>query len=390
MHIWALGLSCETPAASGPPGLLTTARELQTCTFQGPGASNTTKIPRKDPKREKEERKLWREEGKKSAKFWAPHPSGLHASGGNYPSGPPPFGGPTLGGPKIQHLKIGRSRNWPKSKMAEVENGRSRYWPKSNWPNSKKTAGRSRNWPKSITPDPSPRHLWMPPRRLFHTSLSLKTFLRNSHSRSFLSDVSTRVINRGSWLHRLRAMFSAPRVPDPSLRYFLTRLCRRLCTASHLTMPPHNYHSRSSSSGVSSPMTLKTAKPRHRHIATLATPHFQNPLTLLRFTVPAAPTTPATVTSALRPHVCYHSRHRVSRSMPVSAPVMVYLLSGPGATSSVYIHLSHAPTATCQYHPSGYTPGALSFYVMEKCKYRPSGNPQSCWCRSSSRKWSFS
>ena len=27
-------------------------------------------------------------------------------------------------------------------------------------------------------------------------------------------------------------MFSAPRVPDPSLRYFLTRLCRRLCTAS--------------------------------------------------------------------------------------------------------------------------------------------------------------
>ena len=47
------------------------------------------------------------------------------------------------------------SPNWPKSN-AEVEIGRSRNWPKSklarsrNWPNSKKKAGRSRNWPKSI------------------------------------------------------------------------------------------------------------------------------------------------------------------------------------------------------------------------------------------------
>ena len=46
---------------------------------------------------------------KKNAKFWAP----------------PPFGAPPFG-PKIQHPKIGRSRNWPKSKLAEVEIGRSR------------------------------------------------------------------------------------------------------------------------------------------------------------------------------------------------------------------------------------------------------------------------
>ena len=38
--------------ASGPPGLHTTTRELQTCTFEGPGASNTTKIAREDPQRE--------------------------------------------------------------------------------------------------------------------------------------------------------------------------------------------------------------------------------------------------------------------------------------------------------------------------------------------------
>ena len=40
------------PAASGPPGLHTTARELQTCTFEGPGASNTTKIQREDTQRD--------------------------------------------------------------------------------------------------------------------------------------------------------------------------------------------------------------------------------------------------------------------------------------------------------------------------------------------------
>ena len=153
------------PTRPGRRGSHTTARELQTCTFHGPGASNTTKIPRKDPKREKEERKLWREKGEKSAKFWAPHPSGLHPSGSTLRG--PPFGAPLflglglhprylhplgapLCGPKIQHPKIGRSRNWPKSKLAEVEIGRSRNWPKSNWPNSKKRAGRSRNWPKSI------------------------------------------------------------------------------------------------------------------------------------------------------------------------------------------------------------------------------------------------
>ena len=38
----------------GPPGFHTTARELQTCTFDVPGATNTTKIPREDTQRERE------------------------------------------------------------------------------------------------------------------------------------------------------------------------------------------------------------------------------------------------------------------------------------------------------------------------------------------------
>ena len=38
----------------GPLGLHTTAQELQTCKFQGPGASNT-KIPREDPQERKKQ-----------------------------------------------------------------------------------------------------------------------------------------------------------------------------------------------------------------------------------------------------------------------------------------------------------------------------------------------
>ena len=48
-----------------PPQLHTTTREVQTCTFQGTGASNTSKIPREDPERE-EKRILRREREKKS------------------------------------------------------------------------------------------------------------------------------------------------------------------------------------------------------------------------------------------------------------------------------------------------------------------------------------
>ena len=66
----------------GRRGSHTTARELQTCTFERPGASNTTKIPREDPQRGKKRTNFAAGQGKKSAKF-----------------GPPPLRGPTLRGP---------------------------------------------------------------------------------------------------------------------------------------------------------------------------------------------------------------------------------------------------------------------------------------------------
>ena len=71
----------------------------------------------------------------------------------------------------------------------------------------------------------SPSHPWTPLCRRFHTVLPLRTFLRR-------------------------------RVLDQSPRYFLMRLCRRLYTALQLMMPLHNYRSRSSLSGASSPTIL--------------------------------------------------------------------------------------------------------------------------------------
>ena len=130
----------------------------------------------------------------------------------------------------------------------------------------------------------SPLHLWMPLRKLFRRPLLSGHF--------YATPLSTLDVR-------------CPACARPVPRYLLMRLCRRLCGASHLAMPPHNYRSRSSSSGVSSPMALQTTKPRHRHIAMLAEPHLQNPLTSLRFAAPAVPVMSVTVKSTLRPHMSY-------------------------------------------------------------------------------------
>ena len=62
---------------------------VQTCTFQGPGASNTTKIRREDHQ-EREER-MKNVAGKfKKREILGSHPSELHHSGFP-PSGPPPL-----------------------------------------------------------------------------------------------------------------------------------------------------------------------------------------------------------------------------------------------------------------------------------------------------------
>ena len=80
VHVWAFWLSCETPAAFGPPGLHMTTRELQTRTLELPGDSNTTKIPREDPQREEKRTNYEAGEGK-NAKFWAPTLRASHPLG---------------------------------------------------------------------------------------------------------------------------------------------------------------------------------------------------------------------------------------------------------------------------------------------------------------------
>ena len=93
------------PHQTGPPGLHTTTRELQTRTFDRLGTSNTTKIPRENPReRRKNEISGGREKKKReilglppfgphlsAPSIRAPNPSGRTFSGlAPTPSGPPP------------------------------------------------------------------------------------------------------------------------------------------------------------------------------------------------------------------------------------------------------------------------------------------------------------
>ena len=107
------------PHQTGPPGLAHDSPRTPNVHISGPRRFNSTKIHERTPR----EGKMKKNCGGKRAKkreilgFWAP-----------------PFGAPpTLCRPKIQHPKNGRNRNWPKSKLAEVELAElaKKSWPKS-------------------------------------------------------------------------------------------------------------------------------------------------------------------------------------------------------------------------------------------------------------------
>ena len=85
MHVCALGLSCETLAASGPPGLHTTTREPKRAHLTPPALQTPPKFHEKTPRERQKDRTWGGEREKKTQNFWPPHPSG-----------PPPFGAPTL------------------------------------------------------------------------------------------------------------------------------------------------------------------------------------------------------------------------------------------------------------------------------------------------------
>ena len=73
VHVWSSrAVVCEPlrPGLVGPPGFHTTARELQTCTFEGPGLQKTPpKFNEKTPREGRKERILRRERVKKERNF---------------------------------------------------------------------------------------------------------------------------------------------------------------------------------------------------------------------------------------------------------------------------------------------------------------------------------
>ena len=101
------------PHQTGPPGLAHNNPRTPNVHISGPRCENT--------KRGKEERKLWRDEGKKKTRnFGPPTLRGPTLRG-------PTLRGPTLRGPHPLSSQNSTSKNWPKSKLAEVEIGRSRF-----------------------------------------------------------------------------------------------------------------------------------------------------------------------------------------------------------------------------------------------------------------------
>ena len=107
----------------------TTAKELQTCTFQGPGASKTPPKFHERIPRESTKGVIFRRERGKKREILGPNPSGLPLLAppfGAHPSKAPHFVVPKFNIPKLAEIEIGRNRSWPKSKLAEVEIGRTR------------------------------------------------------------------------------------------------------------------------------------------------------------------------------------------------------------------------------------------------------------------------
>ena len=94
------GCRVKPRRALGPPGFHTTTIELQTHTIQGSGASDTTKIPREDPPRERRKNDISGGREKKKREILGPPPT----PNPSHPSGPPPFGAPPFGPPPFGAL----------------------------------------------------------------------------------------------------------------------------------------------------------------------------------------------------------------------------------------------------------------------------------------------
>ena len=145
----------------GPPSPRTALPPDQTCTLQGPGASNTTKIPREDFQERGERKKNVAGEEKKARKFGPPTPRGPTLRGptlrgptlqGPIPSGPHPWG-PTHSHPhnlakcglaKFGRIFFGQMRSNQVGQMRSNKIGPTRSRPNSVWQLRSNTDGQIR------------------------------------------------------------------------------------------------------------------------------------------------------------------------------------------------------------------------------------------------------
>ena len=122
MHVW-VGLL-------GPLGLHMSTRELQTCTVDGNGASNTTKIQRKDQQEREKRVNTVVGEGKQRAKFWGVQRrgpvEGVHRKGSNGGGGPAEGLGLSFQGKGFWGQKQKQNKKKIKSKIRKKKKKRER------------------------------------------------------------------------------------------------------------------------------------------------------------------------------------------------------------------------------------------------------------------------
>ena len=162
MHVWALGLSCETPAA--PPDRAAGARTRQPenskrAHFTAPALQTPPKFHERTPRERKKKENCGGKREKKRENFGPPTLRGSTLRGSTLRGST--LRGPNLRGPNLLPLFLGLGlhprglhplgappfvvQKFNIQKLTEVEIGRSRIGR-----TRKKKAGRSRNWPKSI------------------------------------------------------------------------------------------------------------------------------------------------------------------------------------------------------------------------------------------------
>ena len=133
---FSLSLWCLLVEFGCSPGFHTTTRELQTCTFEGPGASNTTKIQQEDT-RERQKARNGDGRGEKKREILDLPPFGATLWGATMTPRS------KIGLVKIGLAKVGFGQNWP------GQNQDGQKWIGPNWPNQdgQNGIGQSRSLP---------------------------------------------------------------------------------------------------------------------------------------------------------------------------------------------------------------------------------------------------